>query len=236
MMIERCFFVDEAGDLTLFDKKGRVIVRQIGVSRYFMVGVAYIPDPDDTTRQLDSLRATLLAGAYFRGVPSMQPGQKKTAIAFHAKDDLPEIRREVLRVLPTLGAKMPVAIRRKRTMAKEAEALFRYDRKLRADDMYDDMVMRVFRNLLHKTDVNRILFARRGKSDRKEALLSAIAAAKRHFGAKWGHYYDVPTEIESAYPSSSAGLQVIDYYLWALQRLCETHEERFLPCCRVGIV
>jgi len=30
-----------------------------------------------------------------------------------------------------------------------------------------------------------------------------------------------------AYPSEYAGLQVIDYYLWALQRLFERGEDRF---------
>jgi len=32
------FFVDEAGDDTLFDKKGRVIVGQEGCSNYFILG------------------------------------------------------------------------------------------------------------------------------------------------------------------------------------------------------
>jgi hypothetical protein len=40
-----------------------------------------------------------LADPYFKGVPSMQADAKKTALFFHAKDDLPEVRREVFRVL-----------------------------------------------------------------------------------------------------------------------------------------
>jgi hypothetical protein len=35
------------------------------------------------------------------------------------------------------------------------------------------------------------------------------------------------TTIRSAYPSESEGLQVVDYFLWALQRLYERREERF---------
>jgi hypothetical protein len=87
------YFVDEAGDLTLFDARGNIIVGNEGVSQFFMIGVAHLPDPDQVLRELEQLRAGLLADPYFKDVPSMQPERKKTALCFHAKDDLPEVRR-----------------------------------------------------------------------------------------------------------------------------------------------
>ena len=51
------------------------------------------------TGELAALRAQLLSDPYFKGVPSMLPEAKKTALFFHAKDDLPEVRREVFKVL-----------------------------------------------------------------------------------------------------------------------------------------
>jgi hypothetical protein len=222
------YFVDEAGCLTLFDKRGRIIVGQEGVSKVFMVGVAHVPEPDRAHELIESLRSDLLADPYFKGVPSMQPEARKTALCFHAKDDLPEVRREVFRILPQLGAKVQVFIRRKHTIAQEAQTSFRLLRqKLKADAVYDDLVKRLFRNILHKADENRIVFARRGKTDRYEALQAAISRAKANFDRKWGIHADTPTMIESAYPSEHAGLQVIDYYLWAVQRLYERAEDRF---------
>ncbi|MBI5051941.1 MAG: DUF3800 domain-containing protein [Chloroflexi bacterium] len=156
-----------------------------------------------------------------------EAGDLTLFIAFHAKNDLPEVRREVFKVLPALGAKILVAIRRKDVLAREAQAIFRYGRKLKANDIYDDLVMRLFRNLLHTADENRIVFARRGKQARKEALTNAIDKAKRNFAARHGEFFDVPTQIHSAYPSEHIGLQVVDYYLWALQRLYESGEDRF---------
>jgi hypothetical protein len=94
--LDHHFFVDESGDLTLFDKHGRILVGQENVSQLFMVGVAHIPNPGQVHETLEALRAELLADPYFAGVPSMMPKEKKTAICFHAKDDLPEVRREVL--------------------------------------------------------------------------------------------------------------------------------------------
>jgi len=219
--------LDEAGDLNLFDRKGRLLLGTSGVSNYFMVGVAQLPHLELAGTLLEGLRATLLADPYFRGVPSMQPAANKTAIAFHAKDDLPEVRREVMKVLPQLDARVLVAIRRKAVLAQEAQALFRYGRKLRSNDVYDDLVERLFRNLLHTADANEIIFSWRGKASRKEALEQALEKAKLNFARRWGQFYDKPTSVHSGLPSGHPGLQVVDYYLWALQRLYESQEERF---------
>ena len=48
-----------------------------------------------------------------------------------------------------------------------------------------------------------------------------------NFNRRWNRETDKPTRILSAFPSESAGLQIVDYYLWALQRLYEMGEERF---------
>ena len=79
----RNYFVDEAGDGTLFDQRGRIIVGTQGCSQYFILGLADVPGPDQLSRELEELG--LMADPYFRKVPSMQPEAKKTALAFHAK-------------------------------------------------------------------------------------------------------------------------------------------------------
>ena len=78
---------------------------QEGCSNYFILGKLEIDEPEALQRQLDDLRAELLADPYFKDVPSMQPHQKKTALNFHAKDDLPEVRYRVLKLL----AQQPVS-------------------------------------------------------------------------------------------------------------------------------
>jgi len=221
------YYIDEAGDPVLFDKRGRVIVGREGVSRMFMVGVARLPDPKSAHQKLEGLRAALLSEPYFKGVSSMQPEHRKTALCFHAKDDLPEVRREVFGILPQLGVKVQVALRRKETMVNMAQALHRRGEKIRFDDFYDDLVKRLFKNLLHKADRNTIVFARRGKSVRLHALEKAIDKAKQNFERSTGIDAASKTSILPAYPSEYAGLQVIDYYLWALQRLYERGEDRF---------
>jgi hypothetical protein len=96
------YFVDEAGDLTLFDRHKRPAVGREGVSHTFAVAAALIADPIGLASRLDSLRTQLLSDPLLAGVPSMEPAAGKTARFFHAKDDLPEVRREVFRLLDYL--------------------------------------------------------------------------------------------------------------------------------------
>lgn len=223
----KSYFVDEAGDTTLFNARGVSIVGMEGVSRSFMVGVADILDPVAARTALDTLRADLLADPYFRGVPSMSPSGGKTAHCFHAKDDLPEVRREVFKLLPSLGVKVQVAIRRKSELVAEARELRAIGQRLGPSEVYDDLVKRLFKNLLHRGESHEVCFARRGKSDRQAALTLALQRAKENFRRKWRADFDQPITIRSSVPSADAGLQIVDYYLWALQRLMERNEDRY---------
>ena len=75
----RHYFVDEAGDPVLFGGRKKIVVGTPGCSSYFIVGKVDIEIPDELSAALDDLRQQLLADPYFKNVPSMQAGQKKTA-------------------------------------------------------------------------------------------------------------------------------------------------------------
>jgi hypothetical protein len=226
----RHYFVDEAGDGVLFDRKGRVIVGAGGCSRFFILGLADIPHADALGRELDELRAGLLADPYFQGVPSMQPEAGKTALAFHAKDDLPEVRREVFSLLKKHPVHFFAVVRNKRKVLEyvrqrnERDAAYRYN----PNELYDYLVRRLFKDRLHKDDEYDIYFARRGKADRTAALLAALEAARRRFSQQRGIVSSAPIHVTPATPARYPGLQVTDYFLWALQRLYERHEERYV--------
>ncbi len=220
------YFVDEAGDLNLLDKRGRIVVGKEGVSCCFMVGLVDVPDPEHAHAELEDLRRRLMADPRFRDMPSMQPHANKTASAFHAKDDPAEVRSEVFELLPSLGAKAIVGVRRKLPAARRYGTLpGPPKRKLDAAATYDGLVSRIFRNKLHLADENRVTFARLGKSNRDPALGDALAKAQRAFDAKFGETPKKPVVVASAYPHESAGLQIADYYLWALQRMFERRDE-----------
>lgn len=226
--IKKFYFVDETGDFNLFNKKGQIIVGSEGVSKFLMVGVADISNPVELSKNIEALRKNLLNDPYYKDVPSMQLTGKKTALLFHAKNDLPEVRREVFTLLKNTGIKVVAAIRRKMELAKFAQTYFKYTgAKLTENEIYDDLIKRLFRNMLHKADENIIVFSKRGESNRNRALANAIERAKLNFEKAYNKKSDKAVKIYSAYAHEQAGLQAIDYYLWALQRFYEKEETRF---------
>lgn len=224
------YFVDEAGDPTLFNRRKQVVIGQEGCSRYFIMGVLHIADPEQVSQELNQLRMELLADPNFKRVPSMQPQQKKTAIAFHAKDDLPEVRSEVFKLLMRHEMRFQAVVRDKQAVLSyvrqrnEHDPAYRYQQ----NELYDALVSRLFKNLLHKANAYRVCFARRGSSDRTAAFGAALEQARRNFNLTWNKIGTAPVEVLSGWPAQHTALQAVDYFLWALQRLYERQEERYL--------
>jgi hypothetical protein len=226
----RQYFVDEAGDGTLFDRRGHIIVGQEGCSRFFILGLLDVANLELLAREMDDLRAHLLADPYFKGVPSMQPEAKKTALAFHAKDDVPEVRREVFHLLSRHSLRFFAVVRDKSNLLEyvrqrnEREPTYRYH----PNELYDYLVRRLFKTLLHQDDEYFVYFAKRGGSDRTIALQRALEAARHRFSTQWGITSAAPIHVIPSTPPACAGLQAVDYFLWALQRLYEHREGRYV--------
>ncbi|MEI6986922.1 MAG: DUF3800 domain-containing protein [Rhodospirillaceae bacterium] len=227
---QKHYFVDEAGDSVLFARRGKLRVGEEGCSRFFMMGCLEVADPLTMANDIDALRAELLSDPTINRIPSMVPDQRKTAIAFHAKDDIPEVRREVFRLLLKHEIKFYAIIRDKMALAtavrlrNETDPSYRYSE----NEVYDTLVSRLFRDRLHKADHNEVVFAHRGHKDRTHALCAALDKARDNFARKWGIVASGTISVRAAYPRAHAGLQAVDYLLWALQRAYERGEDRYL--------
>lgn len=224
------YFVDETGDPTLFNRKGNVIVGDQGCSRYFMLGKLEVDDPDGLSAQLATLRQDLLADPYFKAVPSMQLEHRKTALAFHAKDDIPEVRREVYKLLLNAKVRFYAVVRDKTNLVTYVQhqnvrdASYRY----RENEQYDILVRELFGKLHHMADTVRICFAKRGNKSRNAAFREALKQGADAFAQSFGFAHPATNDVVSATPPLCIGLQAVDYYLWALQRFYERREDRFL--------
>lgn len=226
----RKYYVDESGDATIFGQRGKVLVGTQGCSRYFILGVLDIPNPLSLQEELDELRRSLLADPYFKGVPSMQPSARKTSLHFHAKDDLPEVRREVLSLLQRHQCRFFAVVRDKQRVLKYVQRRNTLDLsyRYRPSELYDYMVRVLFKNILHKDPHYEIFFSKRWKKNRTEALNQALQKSQKRFSEQFGK--EVSSTISIIHQSSqeSAGLQMVDYFLWSLQRFYERKEDRYI--------
>lgn len=182
------YFVDESGDPTLFARRRRSIVGQKGCSNYFMLGKLEVDDPDRLHQELETLRSELLTDPYFRNVPSMQPAEEKTAVMFHAKDDLPEVRYRVLKLLATQPVSFYAVVRDKHRLIEQVRARNRADPDYwyRENELYDELVQHLFKSRFHRGDHFEVCFAKRGTSDRTAALELALDQARRTYEQTWG--------------------------------------------------
>ena len=231
----RHYFIDEGGDSTLFSRKGKVLIGVEGCSRFFMLGLLEVPDPATLQRTFDDLRARLMSDPYFNGVPSMQAKARKTALAFHAKDDLPEVRRDVFRLLrDTEGLRFFAVVADKLSVLEyvrqrnKREPAYRYH----PNEFYDYLTGRLFKERLRQSNRYDIIFSKRGKSGRTDSLHRAIEFApdmlRNQSNLSRNVLTDVYLSVSAATPKKHAGLQAVDYFVWALQRLYERGEDRYV--------
>ena len=227
----RHYFVDEGGDGTLFSRTGKVLVGTEGCSRFFILGLLDVPDPMALNDRFDELRARLMSDSYFKNVPSMQPANRKTAFAFHAKDDLPEVRRDVFQILRnTEGLRFFAVVADKLSVLEyvrqrnKREPTYRYH----PNELYDYLTECLFKERLSQHNRYRIIFSKRGKPDRLDALRMLVEAASESLAQQQNIRDDPFTGVFTATPKEHAGLQAVDYFVWALQRLYERSEERYL--------
>lgn len=223
------YFVDEAGDTSLFNREKKQIVFGDGASKFFMVGIARLHDPVGASQKLEALRQEFIADPYLQKVPSF----KTSSQYFHAKDDYYAIKRDVFRLVETLDAEVHIAVRRKTVLAKQAALLFQESgKKLSASAIYDDLVRRLLPGLIHKADENHILFAERGKTFTNHTLTLALKKAQEECLRTYGIPPHDNHFISQGYPRNNAGLQIVDYLLWAVQRLFEREEDFYFEKLR----
>lgn len=146
-----------------------------------------------------------------------------------AKDDCAEVRREVYRLLMEHDMRFFAVVRHKRTIL---EKVLEHNRthpgyRYQPNQLYDRCVSRLFRDRLHKEESYVIQFSRRGNRSRSDALRRAIEQARNNLRRRWGISATAPIEIISATPRQAGGLQAVDYFLRALQRLYERGEDRY---------
>jgi len=213
----RFFFVDESGDSTFFDRHGNLIVGQDGCSKYLLLGYVRTDSPREVRLALADLRARLAADPLFAGIPSFS----KTLKAFHAKNDSPEVRAEVFRLLRTLPLKAQFIFARKRLTT------FRRAFHSKEGEFYDHLVTHLFKRSLHLATDNHIVFEKRGSRARQQPLTDAVMKAARQFQQSYGKEQVTQVKVECHSPDGEPCLQAVDYFLWAVQRVFTKGEDRF---------
>ncbi|MGB8645350.1 MAG: hypothetical protein WCF84_08935 [Anaerolineae bacterium] len=164
-----------------------------------------------------NLHQEIAADAYLANIPSIA----KTNLAFHAKDDIPEVRQAVYKMIRGLDFKAQFVV------ARKIERVFKGTFSGKEDRFYDRLVSQLFENALHRYQTNLIYIARRGSSSRQGPLEDAIRAGVARFEEKWGTQVNTRIVVQTQAPNGEPCLQVIDYMNWAVYRAFVRGEMRY---------
>lgn len=211
------FFVDESGDPTFYDKRGNLIVGQPGCSPILILGFMETAEPIHIRRALGELHRQIAADKYFKDVPSIS----KTNVAFHAKDDIPEVRQAVFKSITAMDFKAQFVV------ARKIERVFRNTFSSSEKKFYNLLVTKLFQNVLHRHAANWIYISKRGTSTRQEPLESAVRAGVSKFEQTWQTEVRTDLKIITQTPVGEPCLQVIDYMNWSIYRAFVKREMRY---------
>lgn len=202
------FFVDESGDTTFYNRKGEWIVGEDnGSSLILVMGFIRTTEPEFLRKKLNELKRELSNDEYLKDIPSMS----KTKLAFHAKDDCPEVRYRVFKLLKELPFSCNIVVARK---TKHVFEKFEGN----TQKLYDSLITHLFKNILHLSSNNYIYIATRGSKKRQEPLERAIQDALKYTEEKLSMPIVSNQQILPQTPSGEACLQIVDYCNWAVQR------------------
>jgi hypothetical protein len=144
---------------------------------------------------------------------------KETGVEFHAKNDSGIVKHEVFRLLQNLDVSVQAVVRRKEPILEQAVKTYRMTgakRTINEKEIYHDMIIRLFRNLPDNRDC-RIVFSERGKTFSDQSLAAALRQARRRDSNETA----AKTVICKMPSRESAGLQMIDYFLWTILQIYE---------------
>ena len=211
------FFVDESGDTTFYNRKGEWLVgRENGSSEILLMGFIRTTEPEFLRKKLKELEEEILSDAYLVDIPSI----KKTKVAFHAKDDCPEVRYRVFKLLKELPFSCNIVVARK---TKHVFEKFEGN----TQKLYDSLITNLFKGILHLSSNNYIYIATRGSKKRQVPLELAVQAALKYTEERLNTTIDSTQMILPQTPSGEACLQIIDYCNWAIQRAFIHGEMRY---------
>lgn len=211
------FFVDESGDPTFYDRDGKLIVGNEGISKILILGFIKTEDPKSIRHALIALQNQLSNDEYLQGIPSLE----KSLVAFHAKDDCAEVKQAVYKTIVNLEFSAELIV------ARKIENIFKKMHHRKEAEFYDDLVAKLFQNKLHMSSLNEVYFAVRGSRLRQKPLKEAIGKAVAGFEKKWKIKINSKINVYPQRPSGEPCLQVIDYINWVIQRAYVKGDMRF---------
>lgn len=216
-------FIDEAGDLTFFGRGGVPILGTEGVSKAFMLGTLKYKHPLGELRtMIAQFTDAVSKDPYFNTIPSIKKRIDKGGFYLHANEDPPELRYKFFELMRTdINFNLQVIVARKDI----TRFINKHNKQER--EFYADLLSHV---LYDKANYNKLVLniADLGSTTRIQNLEAALLKAQgMYLKVHPDGEYRVQIKFNVQPYVQEPLLSVVDYGLWAVQRVFEKGETRF---------
>lgn len=216
-------FLDEAGDTTFYGAGKELIVGREGVSKCFILGMLNVKEPLEPLRErVRNLQTAIAHDPYYSEVPSIRKKADKFGYYLHAKDDIPEVRKQAFELIAKAKCSFQAVVARKIPKHFEGRHMGR------SAEFYADLLGHLLKDKVHKYPKFVLNISQRGSTTSHVNLARGLALARERYAAK--HFED-PAPNEFVFnvqtPTTEPLLNLADYFCWAVQRVFERGEVRY---------
>lgn len=212
-------FLDESGDTTFFGKWKISILWKEWVSKCFCLGMVDCKSDIKIVREkIIELQKQIEQDEYFISVPSIQKRISNGWFFFHAKDDIPEVRKIFFDFL-----KKEIEFTCEVIVARKIESLFLKNHHAKDEEFYADVLSHLLKSKISK-DKLVLNIAERWSSTRSKNLENAMNIAQKR---KKVELFKNPFRFNIQSPTKEPLLAIPDYALWSVQRVFERGETRY---------
>lgn len=216
-------FLDEAGDTTFYGKGKIPIIGTTGVSKTFILGMVKFNEPIEPIRiKILDLCSKVQVNSYYNKIPSVVKRSCKGSYFFHAKDDVPELRKEFFDFIQSVDCSFQAVVGRK------IISLFEKKHNGKDTEFYADMLSHLLKDKFTNQPRLVLNVAERSNSTAINNLEKGLLKAKNRY------FFQNPNKKITDRISfcvhkyqNEPLLSIADYLCWVVQRIFETGETRF---------
>jgi hypothetical protein len=217
------YFLDEAGDATFYGK-GRVpVIGQEGVSRSFILGLLKLHEPLEIVRQkIIHLQNKIANDPYYETIPSILKKKSANGYYLHAKDDIPEVRKEAFEFIRSINCSFEAVV------ARKIYYLFEKKHQGNEAEFYADLLSHLLKNRLGRSDRLVLNIAERTRCTTLNNLQKGLDKALIHYNVRHPRKPQISKVVFNVQkPTLEPLLNVADYLCWSIQRVFEKGEVRY---------
>jgi Protein of unknown function (DUF3800) len=215
-------FIDESGDPVFYGNRKKLLVGTEGFQSYLIIGMIETENRKALRKAVIDFMEGIKGDSLYNSIPSVATDK---GWYVHARGDHPEIRAKFFELLRNLeGYKAHIVI------AKKDLNIFNRKHNNNPTEFYFDVLHHLLNGRLHNSGCKYMLYlSQRGNNSLHKFQNAVEKALAARDSSSDGH---IQYNLEIVPSNEMPELSIIDYLMWAVQRMLLTGESRYFDALK----